>query len=64
LSRTTVLAFARGHHHQLLDEGLRRALAAAALADVDHPRARAGQRHDGVADEVVDQQHGGCGDGA
>jgi hypothetical protein len=33
-----VFAFARGHDHQLFDEGLRRALAAAALADVDDPR--------------------------
>jgi hypothetical protein len=32
------LAIARGRHHQLLDEGLRCGLAAAAFADVDHAR--------------------------
>ena len=37
-----VLAFARRHDHQLLDEGLRRALAAAALADVHDARAGRG----------------------
>ena len=39
-SRTTLLAFQRLADHQLLDEGLRRARAAAALADVDDARPR------------------------
>jgi hypothetical protein len=50
------LAFARGHHHQLLDEGLRRALAAAALAHVHDARALGAAMATTVgADEVVDQ---------
>ena len=36
------LAFASGHHHQLFNEGLRRALAAASLAHVHDACARGG----------------------
>ena len=54
-----VLARAHGVEHELLDQRLRRALAAAALAHVDDARAGRRQRHDGLAHQVVHQHHGG-----
>jgi hypothetical protein len=58
------LAFAHRGDHQPLDEGLRRALAAAALAHVHDARVGPGiAGQDLVVDQVVDQQHGGGLDG-
>ena len=58
-----VLALAHGHEHQLFDEGLRRAGAATALAHVNDARRGRCVRHDGVAHQVIYQQHGGGLDG-
>ena len=63
LRRTTLLAFAHGGEHQLLDEGLRRGAAAAALAHMHDARGRPGVREDGRVYQVVDQQHRGALDG-
>src|SRR5439155_15619179 len=53
------LALQRLGGHQLFDEGLRRARAAAALADVDDARRFARVAQHAIADQVVDQQHAG-----
>ena len=58
------LAAQRLGRHQPLDEGLRRARAAAALADLDDARRAARVAQHAVADEVVDEQHGGLADRA
>ena len=52
------LAARRLGRHQALDEGLRRARAAAALADLDDARRAARVAKHAGADQVVDQQHG------
>ena len=57
-------AFQRFGSHQLLDEGLRRACAAAALAHVDDARRRPGVAQHRRPDQIVDQQHRGPADGA
>ena len=59
-----VLAVQRLGREQLVDEGLGRAPAAAALADVHDARGGRGERKHRVADQVVDQQHGGATDRA
>jgi len=52
-------ALARVAHHELLDEGLGRAAAAAALAHPHHPGAGAAVRQHLGVDQVVHQHHVG-----
>ena len=58
-----VLAFVHGHQHQLFDEGLGCAFAAAALAHIDDACRGRGMGHDGIAHQVIHQQHRGRLDG-
>ena len=50
-------------HHEFLDERLRGRLASAALSHIHHTRRRRGMRQHIVANQIVDQQHGGRGNG-
>ena len=59
LEANDALAAHRLGRHQALDEGLRRARAAAALADLDDARRAARVAEHAGADEVVDEQHRG-----
>jgi hypothetical protein len=56
-----MLAFLHGGDHQLVNESLRRALAAAALAHMHDAGAGRGVFEHGVVDQIVHQQHGGAG---
>ena len=52
-------AFTHRHEGEPLDKGLGCGFAAAALAHMDDAGRGGGQRHNGVAHQVVHQQHGG-----
>ena len=58
-----VLTLVHGHQHQFFNERLGRAFAATALAHVNDAGAGRGVGHDGVAHQVVHQQHRGGLDG-